>query len=538
MNKFIKISAVLLSVSAQQCASFKPVTIDDQYYEPKTERVAKLGKEKGLPALRFNDGDLLKGSWWAGTSGDMAVAAKNGGMQIICKNVGAAYTPFGMEMGAVDFTGGMAIKLVARAEGDDMPTLAVQFDDFEGFQSNSTRPTKRIHLGDDFKEYYFVIDDNEIWQQSWPDNHSVDGGLIQKILFFPNPGKAGFTGTIHIKEMQVIKQENMGKEEIIELPVGADGGLIADFNSSIDKWWTSETGFKMSLEEGALKMEAKGVGPKWEAFGTGFKTINVMNANELHVWARIPEGTPPPELRIDLKDVDGYTTNALPAAHRVFYKEGNEFVKYIFKYKGGFLQTYPDRQKVDGQRISELVCFINGGKAPWDGTIYIDKMEFKFTGKVEATDEPEEKNTSTTTSANTVIGDFTKPIYSWWSDDNIALKKIDNILEVSSKGATSEEFGTTFNSINFNETPVVKINAKASASLKLKVILKDIDEESLDEFIVDISAGEFKDYTVDLTGKLSSDVNVREIQEAIFTINPGSAFNGKLSIKSIKAVKK
>ncbi len=531
---------MMVTAFAQQCVTFEKLTLDDTDSESVVDE-----DEKGIPAVAFKGGDLMKGNWWTGTTGDMTLNNKGGEFEIKCTDIGPAYTPLGMEMGAVDFTGDVVVRVKARSEGDNTPVLALQFDDFEGYQSNGARPTKRIHIGDDFRDYCFKVDNDKIWSQTWPENHGVNGALISKIMFFPNPGGPAYTGTIYIKEIQVIKAEDGCDEEEVKLAVGADGGPITDFaDDQGSKWWVAE-GFKKSFVEAdtAVKFEGNNVGPAWNAFGTGLpKTMNVVNANKLHVWAKI-DGEVPPELRIDLKDPDGNTTNSRPATVRVY--PGSEYKKYTFRFKDRFLQTYPDRKDVDGRRITEMVCFINGGKAPWTGSLYIKKMEFEFTGEVkDGGDVVLEEDPS-----NTLVDDFKQPLYSWWNGDKIVLKKEGNSMAVTANGVGKGDdgFGRAFQAIDFTKTPVLKVSAKAEKDLNLRIDLKDIDEVGTNAkpLVMTIKAGEYQDYYFDFTDRFNqltpkeAKVNAKEILETVFFINPdGPAYSGKLFVKHISAVKK
>lgn len=547
MNKLFALSFIMFSVFAQQCVTFEKVSLDDGIEDSGTS-----DDEKGIPATAFKGGNLMDGNWWTGTTGDMSLNNKGGVFEIKCNGIGPAYTPLGMEMGAVDFTGDVVIRMKARSEGENTPVMALQFDDFEGFQANGARPTKRIHIGDDFKDYCFKVD-KSVWSQTWPENHSVNGALISKVMFFPNPGGPAYTGTIFISEIQVINASEGCNEQEVKLAVGANGGPITSFDQDQGKdWWVSD-GFKKSFiaEDTALKFEATNVGPAWNAFGTGLpKTMNVVNANKLHVWAKI-DGDVPPEVRIDLKDPDGFTTNARPSTVRVF--PGTEYKKYTFRFKDRFLQTYPDRHDVDGRRMTEMVCFINGGKAPWTGNLYIKKMEFEFTGEVaeEAGEGGDEEGSIEIKDdpTNTLVDDFKQPLYSWWNGDNLKLEKDGNSMVVTASGVgkNNEAFGRAFQSIDFTKTPVLKVRAKADKELTLRVDLKDIDEVATNAKPVTqkIQTGDYVDYYFDFTNKFdqsvptSGKVNAKEILETVFFINAGGPeFSGKLFVEHISAVKK
>lgn len=531
---FIKIATVFSSVIVSQCVHFEQVSLDDNN-KKKTEQVEE---ETGVPALLIGDGNLMEGgTWWTGTTGeDLNLEVKKGEFILTAKNVGPKYTPFGKEVGAVDFSGGLAIRVLAKSEGESLPVLAFQMDDFEGVQCNASRPTKRIHKGDDYREYYFVLDD-KVFQQSWPSNSNVNAKLISKILFFINPGGPAYTGKLSLKEIQVISKDEVKDVDDVKLAIGTNGGLVDDFKKGNEAWWVSD-GFKKSMSDSGIVFEANNCGPKYEAFGRGFPTMNVYNANQLRVRARI-EGEIPPELRIDLKDPNGITTNARPATNRIYPTEDGAYKDYIFRFKDRFLQTYPNTKKVDGQRIVEMVCFINAGKAPWTGKIHIKKVEFEFTGEVEV--EEDKKLIAKKDKENTLIDDFKKPLYSWWSDDQIDLKRegAEMLVDVS-KSSSLRAFGRAFQAIDFSKYPVLKVTAKATKNLRLGVGLKDIDENSTEKspVYIEITKGDYRDYYVNVTDALASgESNPKEILETIFFIESGDETSAQLQIKEIIAVK-
>lgn len=543
MNNLLKVSAILLmSLGAKQCVSFETVSLDDG--QAQEEEVA----ECGIPGTRFQGGDLMDGPvWWTG-AGDLSLASKGGVYEITANGIGPKYTPFGqtlpgLDMRGDDKTGKLAIKITARSQGENYPSLALQFDDFQGFQTNAKRPTKRIHIGDDFKDYYFMLND-DVWVQSWPSDHAVNACLLSKIMLFINPGGPAYTGKLFIKEIKIIPQSEAGEEEEVKLPKGKDGGLVDDFeNSKIDKWWAN--GYKLSVVDGKLKIDAENVGPRYEAFGRGFATINGLHANKLRVKARV-EGEAAPELRIDLKDPDGYTTNARPATMRILPGPPGQFRDYTFRFEDRWLQTYPDMHDVDGERIVEFVCFINGGKAPFTGTVYIEEIEFINTGIPEGEVEEEE---AVATPGKPLKDELDGHIYSWWHSGNLKLSQSNGALEVATTKDNTKDhsFGRAFQAVDFSTYPVLKVRMKVEKDCDIRVDLKDIDEHvtNASPVVVSVKAGkDYQDIYFDFKGKFKqahpseAKVNAQEILEAIFHINPdGNTYSGKVFVDSIESIK-
>lgn len=363
-------------MALKDCATVdEPKFTQDTFAEPDTT------KESGIPALNFQNGDLMAGNiWWTGSNpGEEITLEQKGGYVLKFKNVGPKYTPIGQSLPGLDFSNNMAIKVRAVAEGDDSPMLCLQLDDMMGFQTNAKRPANRIANDGKIRDYYFPL--KGAFVQSWPAPHEVDAKAITKILLFVNPGAAPYTGKLFIEQIKVVPADSVKESEKIKPPVGKDGGMIDDFEGDISSWWITDKFFKLSkTPDGKLKVEVKGAGPGYECFGRGFKAINFNNAYKLRVKARTEGGEEVPELRIDIKDIDGYTCNSRPATNRIMPSPDGSFRDYVFSYRGRFLQTYPDMHEVDPERITEMTIFINAGKAPYTGTIIIDEIEAVYTG--------------------------------------------------------------------------------------------------------------------------------------------------------------
>lgn len=376
MINLLKISCLGILLVLKDCASVETPTFDD------TSAAADTTVEVGIPALSYSNGNLMDGPvWWTGSNAgeEISIEQVDGGYNVRFKNVGPKYTPIGQGLPGLDFSKDLAIKVQAVADGDEMPTMCLQLDDVDGYQTNAKRPTNRIANDGKVRDYYFPL--KGAFVQSWPSAHEVNAGAITKVMFFVNPGGTPYTGSLKIKQIQVVPGDSVKETEKIQLPPGKDGGLIDDFASNITPWWGTDKFYKLSkTEEGSLKIECNGAGPGYEAFGRGFKSINFNNAYKLKLKARIEGTEEVPELRIDIKDVDGFTCNSRPATNRIMPSPDGAFKEYTFSYRGRFLQSYPDMHEVDGQRIVEFVIFVNAGKAPFKGTIYIDDIEAVYTG--------------------------------------------------------------------------------------------------------------------------------------------------------------
>ncbi|MCX6180782.1 MAG: hypothetical protein NT150_02485 [Bacteroidetes bacterium] len=156
----------------------------------------------GVPALSFYGGDLKRGGiWWAGKG----ISLEKGDVFLYdFENVGPDSIPFGATFPPLDFAKNkVRIKITARAEGKegDLPTIFLQLDDVSGYKADAKRPSQKIENSEDFKEYYFEL--NDIFVQKSP-KHAVNSSMINSLKFFINPGLTGYTGKIHIKEIKII----------------------------------------------------------------------------------------------------------------------------------------------------------------------------------------------------------------------------------------------------------------------------------------------------------------------------------------------
>lgn len=335
----------------------------------------------GKPILKHNKGDLLKDRfWWKGEGID--ISQNKDEVVIDCKNTGPNYTPFGSDLPLLNFAKEpVVIKIKARADGIEgtVPLLTVQFDDAEGKQANGKRPEARIGNTKDYHDYYF--DCSDIWLQTWPDKKDVNPSIINKLLFFINPGNSGYTGKLHIKEIVALPIDSLKANPEFKISAGEEGGVVTRFESKdLGAWWAG-TNYTLSWEaDSSLKVVCADAGPGYAAFGVKLPvTMNMKMAYKIRVKARY-EGTGYPELRLDTKDFNGYLSNGSPASVWLEPTENREFRDYLYIYKDNMFQAYPVRRELDPERITDLLFFVNPGKQGWSGTIYLDEIEVIYTG--------------------------------------------------------------------------------------------------------------------------------------------------------------
>ena len=191
----------------------EPVKKGGAVKEEESEKSALIG----VTARSFYGGDLKRGGIWWASKGiyiergdtfaievtplekDSIAGATN---PIIVENThpfGATFPPIDMIKEPV------MLKIIARAESKDTGTavLHVQLVDADGYKTNAKTPLNKIENSPEFKEYFFDLRD--IYNQSQPEKHKVNGALINGIQFFINPGELpGYSGMIYISEIRVV----------------------------------------------------------------------------------------------------------------------------------------------------------------------------------------------------------------------------------------------------------------------------------------------------------------------------------------------
>jgi hypothetical protein len=179
----------------------------------------------GVPARSFYGGDLKRGGiWWASKGiyierGDtFAVEVTHVGADSLPAGAtnpsnNAATHPFGATFPPVDMVKEpVMLKIIARAEGSDTSSavLYLQLVDADGYKTNAKLPFNKIEKTAELKEYFFDIRD--VYNQSQPEKHKVNGALINGLQFFVNPDQMpGFSGIIYISEIRIVPATPLAK---------------------------------------------------------------------------------------------------------------------------------------------------------------------------------------------------------------------------------------------------------------------------------------------------------------------------------------
>ncbi len=153
---------LILLVLVTSCVSdIVTISLKENYMvglHDNTQSSSTVEEETGIPALKVKNGNIKEaGYWWSGNTKHLEITSGNE-LIIQCTEVGPNYVPFGSDLAVTDFVKNpVAIKVTAKAENgeNETPILALQLDDVEGYQTNATRPSKRIDVTPEFKDYYF-----------------------------------------------------------------------------------------------------------------------------------------------------------------------------------------------------------------------------------------------------------------------------------------------------------------------------------------------------------------------------------------------
>ena len=525
------------------------VSIDGKVYEAETEESFNVTKINDGVIESFN-GDI--NNWWTGEGGRYVTETSGGALKVKAKKVGPRYDAFGSPYPNLDFSGGVALRVRARAESEKAPVLRIDLRDANGYTSNAKPVVNRIAIDNSkYTEYYFVYDAK--LKQAWPEEKVLDPKAINQLTYFLNPGSTPWTGTLYIDEVRAIPLSQVPK---VTKPVvvGSNGGMIESFEDGMITWWVSGNEKGDSPDGHSMRIVANKVGPAYDAFGRSFDPINFNVASTIRVRAKV-EAAEAPNVRLDVKDPNGYATNGRP--NIVKFDKGDVWTDYYFPYKGKFTQTWPVYKKVDPTQIQEMLFMINAGKSPWSGKLYIKEIEAmeplpeEDKGATSASGKIVQESPSTL--PGIVMDNIEGGVDSWWlgSDKFTVTSLKDKIMQVSGKdvGPDYETFGRGFETIDFTKTPIVVIRGmveEGQPSPLVRFDVKDSDGHvaNAEPIIIPFqSDGKFRDYFYDFRGKFlqtypdNQTVNPAIISEMIFFVNPGGPkISTTFYIEDIKAL--
>src|SRR6185312_6548778 len=128
-------------------------------------------------------------------------------------------------------------------------------------------------------------------------------------------------------------------------------------------------------------------------------------------------------------------------------------------------QSWPDTANVDKTRITEMLIYFNAGGPEFNGKVYLD--EIKAVPFNEAKLPPQETIAPVVVEQRpakpaTRLYVYGEGVESWWGDKKLKVVSEDSLMVIvaDSAGPKYEVFGTTFPSMDFRTTGLVRIKAK------------------------------------------------------------------------------
>lgn len=317
-----------------------------------------------------------------------------------------------------------------------IPMVGISLKDMDGNDTNLDRPSQRIQKSDNYQEYYFNFTGKwkQIWpmkadvnpasiaeilffvnpgQMNWTGTIYIDDIQVITLDQMPDEEELKRRREARLKARGIIpaKPETTEPKEdpkaVIQpkaevepavapentsdvapkvdsttivptttrdiIVADAEGKVIDDFNGPVKSWWTSsDSKIKLSkVEEGKMQVELNGVGPAFETFGKVFSHIDFTKTPVVKVRFKA-ESDQVGDLRIDIKDAQGFSTNSKPNVK--LFQTGTDFVDFYYDFTGKFQQTFPNTQRVTPEEIVEVILFVNPGGKPFNGKIILEEI--------------------------------------------------------------------------------------------------------------------------------------------------------------------
>ena len=140
-----------------------------------------------------------------------------------------------------------------------------------------------------------------------------------------------------------------------------------DFASSIADVSPSSPAISINNSD-HLVVNASDVGAGYENIDVTFSTINISSNPIVKISVATDTDV---DLRIDLVDVDGYSTNAASISKSV---TSNNYTVFEYDFRGNFNQSWPTNEVVDASKIEKLVIFFNAGGPGFTGKVRINNL--------------------------------------------------------------------------------------------------------------------------------------------------------------------
>ncbi|MEZ4883811.1 MAG: T9SS type A sorting domain-containing protein [Chitinophagales bacterium] len=327
-------------------------------------------------------------TFWNG-AGSYSFSAANGEMTVQASNTG----PFDTfvyqtnEEGSartVDMTGNNKVFVRAKASNVGVQ-LRMDVQDKEGYVTSLAGITKTLTSTYQVLQFDFTSNYQDGGFGGTPCSSGpcvVDGSQIAQLLFYTQPGAGGYNGTV------VIDYISFGQEPAA--PVMSD--VFQDHfdkENSLDGFSFLGQGYDAFLTGNSeVVIRGDGSTPEYDPFTYLFlnqttgDTIDIdATAGNNKIFVKVKSTVPNTSLRIDLQDIDTYLTTQGSITKIV----GTEYEVLEFDYTGSYADLgyggSPCTENtapcpVNGERIADMVMFINPGAGEFLGELTIDYISF------------------------------------------------------------------------------------------------------------------------------------------------------------------
>jgi len=299
------------------------------------------------------DADTLAG-WWSGDPAAYLLSPVENQLEVTINGAGPGWQVFGKSLETTDFSSTPVLKISVKSNESVAPNIRVDLVDSQGLTTNADPVIVIPELDGQYHVYTMNFEGR--FQQSWPDWVEVNSSDITGINIFINAGGAEYSGLLYF--------DNLTRE--------APSTIIDDFDDGDSEgWWSGAPGIIDLWNSGnELTVSANGAGPGWETFGYSFAPLDFSSHSVVKLSVQTLDS--PPEIRLDLRDSNGLSTNAYPVT--VIPANDGITHDYYFNFTDSFWQGWPDWVEVNSSSITEFVFFLNPGGSSFTGTIILDNI--------------------------------------------------------------------------------------------------------------------------------------------------------------------
>ncbi len=303
-----------------------------------------------------------------------------------------------LEPKMTDLSSNNKVWIKAKASIDGTP-LRIDVIDEQGFTTNDDGIVQNLSTEYAIFEYDFTGKYEDAgWSQACEEGPClVDATTISSMLFYVDPGTSGYDGIVTIDWVSTIDPLEDPNPE----PIGIVG-YSDQFSNGDNMFHTDATGLVNTEMDDILTITGDGTS---DAYGAIAYDPHDQDLNEevrlnvedgggkVYIYAR--SSVPNMPFRIDLVDLQGYTTNSNAAQEEL--PAEYEVVEYDFTgnyLDAGWSADCPNNTTcpVDGKRIEVLLLYPDPDNGEFNGTVDIDWISFETPLSVSVIDYDQAKS--------------------------------------------------------------------------------------------------------------------------------------------------